>query len=1286
MTDRGFTEHDIERALLTASDRIAVPAMGDTVTPAIQRIRANHAVQISRGQTSEHPEEEGDWADPVLETGGTSITRLEARRSRRRELALLAGGIAAAAVVTVTLVALFQGLLGTGRDDDNRAANGEPLAAPFAIPGYDFVRAYGRPTIPNEPVDVLFDETGRMFTVDAGIGRVVALGDDGMVDTSWGNEGFSEPLRADAIRGAIGPNGSVYVYERGNFIDQVTVLNEDGKIVDEWDLGPVGGVSPGGVSSSVSRGDIAVDTSGIVYVARPLARHVVRFGADGSQLPPVQFTDSGPAALSATEQGIYVVTGDGTLWSVVDNEPVEVDGPDLTRVATVDATNDGSIFALELRRDEPARVTQFTPGDDTTDGFAVDIDADVSATGAVTLPGLAVDPEGQILITTSQRILVYDSAGELHDTIRDSDPISLPSLDRIAIGPDGKILALSITGRTLQSYDADGEHAASFELLDQSEQFLTEDLHMSPADVAAGDDHVIVIDQRASHVYRFDQSGEPLDNWSGLNRDDGFSSPRIVDAASNGSIYLVDDSNQIKHYSPSGEFVNVFGDFEDDIGDIAVVGDEVWAVAGGSIHRFGPEDETGEMIATITHEDDDGGEQPVVGAALAVAPDGTIALVSKSSLPLGGFPATLTILDASGDVLSTTELPVPANVEVDVAFGPDDDLYITDALNKMVYRYAPAEREVDKLPTPGDELPDEPKFAIDPGQPEPHPFEIPGYEFTRAIGGPTVPNEPIDVAVGDDGAYYVLDAGLNRIVALDPEGEVIESWGENGLSDELNRPIRLTRGPDETFYVLERGTEEATIALLGANGQLRDRWSMPSSEGSPQPIGPAALNAGGVVVADGAVYVADVAASRVVIFDSEGRVQAEIAFFDGAPAAISNSDGQILILSASGTLWQIVDGGRQRLTDLPVASPLSMTADSTTLYILNLNTNSSDDPWEVVRVRIGESTADRWDTDISGFSFGFESPTPDIALGPTGDIAVSALHQQRIAVYSGDGELQFDIVGDQPDQLAQPWRIAIGPDETLNVFDRDDRARIARFDSQGKFLDAFLLSDQFNLVLSQNPLLEASSFGIASDGEIVIPRRHPGSRVHHYAPDGTPVREWGEFGFDSDEGLTFPTALDVAADGSIYLHDESGRIKHFSAQGEFLNAFGSIPGQRVDLHVTDEHVWVLADASLTRFSLDGTESEVVVDPEELQASGAIPGDFFSGYAFDIAPDGTIALVGIGTPAFTSYIVSVTPDGDVIDAAPLRSDDAYIDIAFAPDGTLYLSDSESRWIDQFEPSS
>ncbi len=151
-------------------------------------------------------------------------------------------------------------------------------------------------------------------------------------------------------------------------------------------------------------------------------------------------------------------------------------------------------------------------------------------------------------------------------------------------------------------------------------------------------------------------------------------------------------------------------------------------------------------------------------------------------------------------------------------------------------------------------------------------------------------------------------------------------------------------------------------------------------------------------------------------------------------------------------------------------------------------------PSEKIRLYI------RIDTAAKVWDYGVAAPIEDIQ-------AIAAPYEENMTILSPD--LTFGRTGSQPGEFLNPHGLALAPDGSLYVADTDNH------------------------------------------------------RIQHLSPDGEVISTWGSYGdieLNTHEEGTFnkPFGVGVAPDGTVYVADTwNHRIQYFTAEGEFLDMFGS---------------------------------------------------------------------------------------------------------------------------------
>jgi len=98
----------------------------------------------------------------------------------------------------------------------------------------------------------------------------------------------------------------------------------------------------------------------------------------------------------------------------------------------------------------------------------------------------------------------------------------------------------------------------------------------------------------------------------------------------------------------------------------------------------------------------------------------------------------------------------------------------------------------------------------------------------RAVAGddPSHFNQPSDVAIANDGSFYVSDGyGNNRIVKFDANGKFLLQWGNKGkAAGQFDLPHALTFDQDRV-YVLDRGNRR--VQIFDRDGRYITEWKGP---------------------------------------------------------------------------------------------------------------------------------------------------------------------------------------------------------------------------------------------------------------------------------------------------------------------------------------------------------------------------------------------------------------------------------------------------------------------------
>jgi peptidylamidoglycolate lyase len=85
-------------------------------------------------------------------------------------------------------------------------------------------------------------------------------------------------------------------------------------------------------------------------------------------------------------------------------------------------------------------------------------------------------------------------------------------------------------------------------------------------------------------------------------------------------------------------------------------------------------------------------------------------------------------------------------------------------------------------------------------------------------------NQPTDIAIRQDGSFYVSDGYVNsRVARFDPAGRFLHEWGKKGSgAGEFSNPHGLAFGPGDDVLVADR--ENSRIQIFDRGGAFKREW------------------------------------------------------------------------------------------------------------------------------------------------------------------------------------------------------------------------------------------------------------------------------------------------------------------------------------------------------------------------------------------------------------------------------------------------------------------------------
>jgi DNA-binding beta-propeller fold protein YncE len=276
-------------------------------------------------------------------------------------------------------------------------------------------------------------------------------------------------------------------------------------------------------------------------------------------------------------------------------------------------------------------------------------------------------------------------------------------------------------------------------------------------------------------------------------------------------------------------------------------------------------------------------------------------------------------------------------------------------------------------------------------------------------------------------------------------------------------------------------------------------------------------------------------------------------------------------------------------------------------------------------------------------------------------------------------------------QLSFPTGVAYSTDgEIIYIIDSGNQ-RIQRFARDGAFIGAWSAEEDSRRGLGWfAPANQgASDIVVGPDGLIYVADTW-NHRVMVLDAEGNLVRELGRSGEITDTadstdpavspGLFYGPRSIAIVDGEIYVTDTGNeRVQVFASDGTFLRAFGgtgSEPGQLLEpvgIAIGPDGLVYVADTGNTRISVfekDGTPVTQIPVPQW-------EGQFGQQSFLRFGSDGLLYITSPGNGAVLVW------NGSEFAEVAQGVVSAPVGIAFAPDGTLLISDTSTSSVDQVQ---
>jgi tripartite motif-containing protein 71 len=179
----------------------------------------------------------------------------------------------------------------------------------------------------------------------------------------------------------------------------------------------------------------------------------------------------------------------------------------------------------------------------------------------------------------------------------------------------------------------------------------------------------------------------------------------------------------------------------------------------------------------------------------------------------------------------------------------------------------------------------------------------------------------------------------------------------------------------------------------------------------------------------------------------------------------------------------------------------------------------------------------------------------DVVVGANDRIYVVSGGEHEIAVFDRSGE-RISTLGEQgsePGQFFEPVGIGIGPKGEIYVADKGNQ-RLQMFSSDGQFRREIPLEEDGEAV---NPV----DVAVSGDGKELFVTANNSHRVLVFSNKGKFLRGWGDEGED-DGQFRYPATLVLDAAGNVLVVDVlNQRVQKFDSDGNFLMSFGGLGGK-----------------------------------------------------------------------------------------------------------------------------
>ncbi len=415
-------------------------------------------------------------------------------------------------------------------------------------------------------------------------------------------------------------------------------------------------------------------------------------------------------------------------------------------------------------------------------------------------------------------------------------------------------------------------------------------------------------------------------------------------------------------------------------------------------------------------------------------------------------------------------------------------------------------------------------------------------------------NSPADLKV-KSGKIYVADAGNNRIQIFDTAGNFLRSFGSSGSAPgQFKRTNGIALDTNENIYVSD-GFNCRIQVFNNAGIFLRTFGSLGAGNGQfnyPKGI---------EVDSNGTIYVVDGGNTRVQVFDNNGNFLRAFGSEGQGNGQFNRGEYSVIDGVSSGGPEQVVLDGSLNIYVTDVYNNRVEKFDNAGNFLMAIGA-------------LGGPVGIDFDPDgniIVAEDFGSQvqafSPTGTSLATYTGNLQQQPYHFDAWASLVIDPSLNVYAGGNVFDKNGIFLRAASAPlgiDKNGNLFISESTGgdgRIAVYSSSGNFIRAFANSS------SNDPVIASpSSLSVDKDGNAYVLMFESDNvnfsyqnKVYIYDNAGVLIKSFGTSG-TGDGQFTNLNGLTIDASANIYVTDNNNkRVQVFDSNGNFIRKFGT-PG------------------------------------------------------------------------------------------------------------------------------